>query len=843
MNLTPDDPQLTAYALGELDPAERAAVETALARSPECRRAVAELRALSAELTTELAREAAGTFVAQVSKPAVSPVSKPASRGESERVQPVLHPAGLETRDTADLEVCGTGADAAAPNASAPDDGKIIFFPWPVWRTLGLSAAAVLALTLFVLRPPQSARDGQFARAEMDRNPVLSESRLARVPAPANSQTRAPRSVAATTLRVTNGPVGIVDAEMFRQDDFGVGALNFTAAGSAVQADGRIMVGGYFSSINGTARNRLARLNPDGSVDDAFNPGQAANRGVVVIGDIYDYDTGVSPPTPVAGTAAVSVKRTNGSSGQVAVRYATANGTTVGPRDYTSTNGLLVFTNGVVVAHSGDTNRTVTVHFDFTTAAYPRYVENPFTLVASEPLSTVSTDVDTASYANVRRFLNQRQLPPRDAVRLEELLNYFSYDYAPPTGEHPFAAHVEIAGCPWAPAHRLVRVGLKGRELAADQRPPSNFVFLLDVSGSMQPAERLPLLKQALRMLVKKMNAADRVGIVVYASEAGVKLPSTSCEQKERILSALDALEAGGSTNGGEGIQQAYGLAQANFIKGGVNRVILGTDGDFNVGLTNQRDLLHLIEEKAKSGIFLTTLGVGTDNLKDALMQQLADRGNGNYHYLDTVEEGHKVLVQQMNATLVTIAKDVKIQIEFNPAQAAAYRLIGYEKRVMAKQDFNNDAKDAGEIGAGHTVTVLYEIVPVGVPVRGDVDPLKYQTPSAAPVPAAAKNGATRTSQELLTLKLRYKAPDGDKSKLLEIPVTDGGAKFARASGDFKFASAVAAFGMVLKDSAYKGSATLDTALELAQEGKGHDPHGYRAEFINLLGKAKALQP
>ena len=835
MKLTPDDPQLTAYALGELDPAERTAVETALARSPECRRAVAELRALSAELTTELAREAAATPVAQV--------SKPASRPPFEAVPTAGRPAGLETRDTADLEVCGTraSADADASDANAPDDGKIIFFPWPVWRTLGISAAAVLALTLFVLRPPQPAREGQFAKAEMDRGTVLSESRLARVPATSKSQTHPSRSGDATRLRVTNGPVGIVDAEMSGPDGLASVALGFTAGGSVVQADGKLVDGGLFYVFSGNTRSFPTRLNADGSLDTTFDPGLAANRGVVVGGEILGFSTAAYSVAENAGTAAVTVKRIGGSSGQATVQYFTADGTVIGPHAYAG----LVYTNGFVSTNSYVLNSGSPSHPDpTTTAAYPRYVENPFTLVASEPLSTVSTDVDTASYANVRRFLNQRQLPPRDAVRIEELLNYFSYDYAPPTGEHPFAAHVEIAGCPWAPEHRLVRVGLKGRELAADKRPPSNFVFLLDVSGSMQPAERLPLLKQALRMLVKKMNAADRVGIVVYASEAGVKLPSTSCEQKEPILSALDALEAGGSTNGGEGIQQAYALAQANFIKGGVNRVILCTDGDFNVGLTNQRDLLHLIEEKAKGGVFLTTLGVGTDNLKDALMQQLANKGNGNYHYLDTVEEGHKVLVQQMNGTLVTIAKDVKIQIEFNPAQAAAYRLIGYEKRIMAKQDFNNDAKDAGEIGAGHTVTVLYEIVPVGVPVRGDVDPLKYQTPPAASAPAvaAAKGGATSTSKELLTLKLRYKAPDGDKSKLMEIPVTDGGAKFARASGDFKFASAVAAFGMVLKDSAYKGSATLDTALELAQEGKGDDLHGYRAEFINLLGKAKALK-
>ncbi|MFM8470411.1 MAG: vWA domain-containing protein [Limisphaerales bacterium] len=476
-----------------------------------------------------------------------------------------------------------------------------------------------------------------------------------------------------------------------------------------------------------------------------------------------------------------------------------------------------------------------------TAAAYPRYVENPFTLVASEPLSTFSTDVDTASYANVRRFLNQNQLPPRDAVRIEELLNYFSYAYAPPTGDQPFAAHLEVAGCPWAPEHRLLRVGLKGRVLKEDKRPPSNFVFLIDVSGSMSPAVRLPLIKESLRQLVKRMTENDRVGIVVYAGTSGTVLESTSAVNKELILAAIDRLEAGGSTNGGEGIQRAYDLAVANFIKGGVNRVILCTDGDFNVGITDRGQLLKLIEDRAKSGVFLTTLGVGDDNFKDATLQQLADKGNGNYHYLDTVAEGHKVLVEQMNATLVTIAKDVKVQIEFNPAQAAAYRLIGYEKRILAKEDFNNDAKDAGEIGAGHTVTVLYEVVPAGVPVRGAVDPLKYQ-PNPPPVLTSGPAKPATGSKELLTLKLRYKAPDGDTSKLLEFPLTDSRVPFARASVDFKFASAVAEFGMLLKDSPFKGTATFDSALELAGEGRGDDTHGYRAEFLNLVAKAKELK-
>lgn len=470
-------------------------------------------------------------------------------------------------------------------------------------------------------------------------------------------------------------------------------------------------------------------------------------------------------------------------------------------------------------------------------AAYPQYAENVFLTVAQQPLSTFSIDVDTASYANVRRFLNSGQMPPPDAVRIEEMINYFTYHYPQPKDGDPFAASVEVAGCPWDDGHRLVRVGIKGREVAANKRPASSFVFLIDISGSMQTAERLPLIKQAMRQLVKKMNDNDRVAIVVYASTAGVRLPSTSCAEKEKILAAIDSLTAGGSTNGGDGIQQAYRVAQENFVEGGVNRVLLCTDGDFNVGITDQNELVRMIEERAKSGVFLTTLGVGTDNYKDALMQKLADKGNGNYYYLDSLEEAQKVLIEQMSGTLVTIAKDVKIQIEFNPAQVSAYRLIGYEKRRLRAQDFNNDAKDAGEIGAGHTVTALYEIVPAGRAVPEAVDNLRYQTPAAR-----EERSAGAGSKELLLLKLRYKQPDGDKSRLLEFPVTDGGTGYDRASPDFKFAAAVASFGMLLKDSSYKGSSTYGTVLELASAAKGADEQGYRSEFINLVKAAQSLQ-
>ena len=450
--------------------------------------------------------------------------------------------------------------------------------------------------------------------------------------------------------------------------------------------------------------------------------------------------------------------------------------------------------------------------------------------------------MDTASYAITRRFLNQHSLPPKGGVRIEELVNYFHYDYPQPAGEHPFSASIEIADCPWKAGHRLVRVGLKGREIEESKRPPTNLVFLIDVSGSMMRPDRLPLVQRSLGLLVDKLTENDRIAIVVYAGNTGLVLPSTTGDRKERIKSAIDRLEAGGSTHGSAGIQLAYETAVEQFINGGVNRVILATDGDFNVGVTNQSDLLDLIQKKAKSGVFLTVLGYGMGNLKDAMLVKLSDKGNGNYAYIDTLDEARKVLVEQMGGTLITIAKDVKIQIEFNPAQVQSHRLIGYEKRMLKKKDFNNDKIDAGEIGAGHTVTALYEVVPAGAK-SGEtptVDSLKYQ-PALASEESKFEARKSKMSDDLLTLKLRYKQPDGDKSALMEIPVTDSGATLEKSSRDFRFAAAVASFGMLLRDSEYKGNLTWEGVQELAVEGKGEDKGGYRAEFITLIDKARKL--
>ena len=472
--------------------------------------------------------------------------------------------------------------------------------------------------------------------------------------------------------------------------------------------------------------------------------------------------------------------------------------------------------------------------FQPNTEAYAAINDNPFLTALENPLSTFSIDVDTASYANVRRFLTENQLPPPDAVRIEELVNYFSYNYPQPKGDVPFSVNAEVAGCPWNAEHRLVRIGLKGREIARNQRPPSNLVLLIDVSGSMNEPAKLPLLKESLKLLTRQLTENDRVSIVVYAGAAGQVLPATSGRDKATILTALERLQAGGSTHGSAGIQLAYETATENFIQGGVNRVILCTDGDFNVGTTSQGDLTRLITDKAKSGVFLSVLGFGMGNYKDSTMETLADKGNGNYAYIDNLNEGRKVLVEQMSGTLVTIAKDVKIQIEFNPAQVNSYRLIGYENRLLAKEDFNNDKKDAGEIGAGHTVTALYEVVPAGaVDETPRVDPLKYQKP--------AKPAAASGSDELLTLKLRYKQPDGDTSRLLSTPIKDSDKSYNRASTDFKFAAAVVEFGMLLRHSPYKGEATFNSVWEHTRANLGNDPEGYRAEFLTLVETAQRL--
>lgn len=469
---------------------------------------------------------------------------------------------------------------------------------------------------------------------------------------------------------------------------------------------------------------------------------------------------------------------------------------------------------------------------------YSQFTENKFKMAREEPLSTFSVDVDAASYSNMRRFINRGELPYKDAVRIEELINYFSYDYAEPAGNDPVRITTEVGSCPWNSQNRLVKVGLKAKSLASDNLPASNFVFLIDVSGSMSGPTRLDLVKSSLKLLVNNLRKKDRVAIVVYASSTGEVLPSTSGENKQKIKEALNNLSAGGSTAGGAGIQLAYKIAKQNFIKGGNNRIILCTDGDFNVGVSSNEGLQRLIENERKTGVFLSILGYGMGNYKDSKMQTLAQAGNGNHAYIDNLQEANKVLVNEFGATMYTVAKDVKLQIEFNPNRVQAYRLVGYETRILNKEDFNDDTKDAGEMGAGHTVTAFYEVVPVGVKMnmQGNVDPLKYQTEAKNPI---QKRLGESMHPDLLTVKLRYKQPNGSTSKKIEVPLIDSNTN--EVSDDFRFAAAVAMFGQVMKDSEYKGEGTFDKAIELAQSGYGNDSQGYRREFVRLMETAKGL--
>ncbi len=473
---------------------------------------------------------------------------------------------------------------------------------------------------------------------------------------------------------------------------------------------------------------------------------------------------------------------------------------------------------------------------EYNTEEYSNIVENGFHKVSDDPLSTFSIDVDAASYSNVRRYLNSNQLPPAGAVRTEEMINYFKYQYPQPTGKDPFSINTEISVCPWNSDNKLVLIGLQGKNIPIENLSPSNLVFLIDVSGSMMDENKLPLVKASMKMLTDQLREEDKISIVVYAGNAGLVLPATSGANKTKIKTAIDALEAGGSTAGGAGIELAYKTAMQNFMKEGNNRIILCTDGDFNVGASSDDDMVRLIEKERNQGIYLTVLGYGMGNYKDSKMQQLADKGNGNHAYIDGINEAKKVLVNEFGGTLFTIAKDVKLQLEFNPAKVAGYRLIGYENRILNKEDFNDDKKDAGELGSGHTVTALYEIIPAGVKSEflKNVDPLKYQN---------NKNKNTSSfNDEILTVKFRYKAPASDKSELIVHPVIDDKIDIENTSDNFRFATSVADFAMLLRNSEYKGNSTYDMVLRMANNSLGNDIEGYRKEFVSLVRKAASMK-
>ncbi len=471
------------------------------------------------------------------------------------------------------------------------------------------------------------------------------------------------------------------------------------------------------------------------------------------------------------------------------------------------------------------------------TEEYEEIKENPFVAAQQNPVTTFSIDVDNAAYSNVRRFIQNSQMPPPNAVRIEEMVNYFSYDYPNPTSKHPFSITTEVAECPWNTNHQLVHIGLQGKKLNYKDLNPCNLVFLIDASGSMGEPNKLPLLKKSLAMLLDQLGDKDRIAIVAYAGAAGLVLPSTPAKQKSKILNALNDLESGGSTAGGEGIELAYKIAKQNLIKGGNNRVILATDGDFNVGTSGDNELIKLIEEKRKDDIYLTICGFGMGNYKDGKMEKISNAGNGNYFYIDNIKESKKVFVTEMRANLFTIAKDVKIQIEFNPQKVKGYRLLGYENRRLNNEDFEDDSKDAGELGAGHSVTAIYEIIPVGsnsAQALSNTDEFNFQ--------GAEKNKTSFGSNELMNVRLRYKPIGSEVSVLLEQKLTDNAQKFTASSADFRFSAAVTGFGLLLRNSQYKGKASYAQIKEIAKGALGKDSEGYRAEFVRLVEQAALLK-
>jgi len=872
-----DDPRLTAYALGELEANEIPAVEALLAQSPEARAEVEAIREMAGVLGTELAAEptpapgleaaqhkaiedalakpkGGGVILRPFAVPAIAAAlllsvllwsnydtmfGPPADHASSElavqverRGEPFLYDLGFNARRAQDPSVAdklqaigytggrtgggggGGGEGGGGARAVRLEDLEAPGFAWSepaVSESQPLSDERVAMLRELGYGGNDGVDYSQYDELDQD-------------------------AVAGAKLgKVTDGAVTLGDDSEPRVL-IGVG-------GGAGRAGGGSKGGQYRPPADGAspASSGAGQAAPPTSPGGAASapPGAPATAG----GELKVVEAAVPTATPR--------QLTGRGRDLVAARLKAANAPV--PAELSSEQLSQLVALGYISAEDveeayemaaddrpvrGKMPRLVYQRTWPTpgTEGYEPIIEQGFQTPFSKPLSTFSIDVDTASYANVRRFIEDGSLPPINAVRIEELINYFDYAYPQPDGDVPFAVDVAVTDSPWKPEHRLVRIGLKGKEIAVDERAPSNLVFLVDVSGSMNSADKLQLLVASLKMLVGELDERDRVALVTYAGSAGLVLDSTPCTEKSKIIAALDNLRAAGSTHGSQGIQLAYETAVKHFIDGGTNRVILATDGDFNVGITDRESLHRLIENSAKSDVFLSVLLFGTGNIKDNTAELLADKGNGNYSYIDSFSEAQKVLVHEMGGTLITIAKDVKIQVEFNPAKVGAYRLIGYENRALAARDFNDDKKDAGEIGAGHTVTAIYEVVPRGVGGVPGIDPLKYQKP-ADPLAEAD----LVESDELLTVKLRYKEPEGDVSSLIQVPVTDQGLNLEQAGGEMAFATAVASYGMLLRHSDLAGDATWDTVLELAERGRGEDKNGYRAEFIQLVQLARGL--
>lgn len=832
MRLSPDSPELTAYALGELDAAGRAAVEAALEETPGLR---AELAALSATADTLAAGFA--------SEPAVelSPAHRAAIvRNAKNRTTTAVDESGATSGAVADV------AMVPAADDNGPLSYRYLFVTWRQRLFWATAALGIAAIAVSVAWPWMDAgadpfgalryQPGRLARAEIPAPVTASEDRAgaatgSSVPplasfskngidqvAPAS---RSPLDALASSPSVAGGPPIATGSETAA--DF----LTTDASATAPPPAASTLAKRYGLAI--PAGPAVPRGQSTRALD-AGAPGATVDESKVA----------VSASEPRSRIKTLSLQRSaDAPAGRSMPRLKALS--EVAPADRfgeAARSWALPYRRPL-----GEEREKVELSFRYAAPsgeAYAAVEDNPFREVTAAPLSTFGMDVDTGSYSNIRRFLRGGSLPSPDAVRLEELVNYFRYDYPQPRGDAPLGATVEVAECPWADTHQIVRVGIQARSIARGERPRANLVFLLDVSGSMEDEAKLPLVKRSMRLLLDKLTPRDTVGIVTYAGESKVALKPVAItpEGRAQAVDVLEGLRAGSGTHGSAGIRDAYVMATNRFIKDGVNRVILCTDGDFNIGVTDRGELLDLISGEAKSGVFLSVLGFGMGNLKDSTMETLADKGNGNYAYLDSFSEARKVLVEQLDGTLVTVAKDAKVQVEFNPARVARYRLLGYEKRLLRDRDFNDDTKDAGEVGAGHSVTVLYEIVPVGPDLAG-VDPLRY-APVKTGTLADAKAKAVHID-ELLDLKLRYKLPDGNKSRLIEQAVKGGDLASRVASNDLKFAAAVAGYGMLLRGSPHKGDLTWEKVLRLAEQGLGEDKEGYRAEFIDLVRQAQKL--
>ncbi len=915
MPLDPNDPRLTAYALGELDEPEKAAVEVELADSAEGRQSVEEIRFTARLLAEQLRQEPA---------PGLAPAQRQVIEGKLRRAPnrrlPIIGLAALAVAASILLTVMALtltrpARKPAAPTGwltmkTGPSEGALREAAEPVAKALpafeesakaergklggarDIEASSAPAQVLARNEPAAVTTDARSNRAP-------TSSPFAAAPAPVRAMTPQLRtssqerpalqspSPTALAMQPMAGPAPAASASAPARLPYGAskpGAIPPQAG--AMGGFGGAMRGGQLAANNAsTLQNRAQNqmnfryqlkenLDAGGEVSPGaggparkqgseyrraagrteMNTALQRGRKEAALGEAQGQVRSApvesklaaagskngQVPTVATELSQVRLHKESEKSERVAGSAGDSQGLKDGVEGFDRKQKLgepmeLEKTAEAAPPPVAPPDQTGVAGFALAPAAglrnevFAPIVENDFVVVGQEPRSTFSVDVDTASYAEVRRFLGQNMLPPGDAVRIEEMLNYFPYHDPPPAGDEPFSVHAEVASCAWNAGHRLARIGLKARPIANNKRPASNLVFLVDVSGSMDEPNKLPLVKAGLRLLVEQLGENDWVSIVVYADAAGVTLRPTSCVHKAEILSAVDQLEARGSTNGSAGLQLAYDTAMVHYLKGATNRVILASDGDFNVGMTDDDQLIKLIAAKAKSGVFLSVLGFGMGNIKDAKLEKLADKGNGHHAYIDSIQEARKVLVEEIGSTLVTVAKDVKIQVEFNPVKVGAYRLIGYENRLLRNEDFANDKKDAGEIGAGHHVTALYELVPPDRASKVAGTNLRFQKQVVLP------------SDRALLVSLRYKQPDGDRSRLIECGVADKGVDYARASEDFKFASAVAGFGMLLRDSRFKGSLTYAGILELAAPLATDDRSGYRQEFLRLVRKAQGL--